>query len=84
MGKSHSVNVSFEEKDYRALRELADAQDRTINGQARHMLRDSLRDYQASVEPLNRKSGIPETGHSDGAAGNSPQDALNKQEPLPG
>jgi hypothetical protein len=42
MSKKHSVNVSFEEEDYNALRALADKEDRTINGQARHMLRDAL------------------------------------------
>ncbi len=42
MTKTHSVNLSFEEKDYKALVELADREDRKINAQARHMLRGLL------------------------------------------
>jgi hypothetical protein len=42
MTKKHSVHVSFEEADYKQLRDLADKEDRKINAQARHMLRKVL------------------------------------------
>lgn len=39
---SKSVSTTLEQKDYDALKALADEQDRNISGQVRHMLRKAL------------------------------------------
>lgn len=38
----NSTNVTFSDADYKALKKLADEEDRTVAGQARYMLRKAL------------------------------------------
>ncbi len=89
MTKEHSVNVSFEKKDYDALTKLAKEQDRYINAQARHMLRKALADKQAAVGPLQAPVGgsfeivSPESLHTDSAP-SVPSATYVERDPIPG
>lgn len=47
------VQISLEGDDYAALKKLAEEEDRTVAGQARHMLRGELARLRGAQEPLN-------------------------------
>lgn len=47
------VQITLEDDDYAALKGLADEEDRTVAGQARHMLRGELGRRRGENEPLN-------------------------------
>jgi hypothetical protein len=83
---SNTVAITLNDEDYAQLKELAEEQDRYINAQGRHMLREELRLYRHARELAKMPLGPPEAPE-DHAASHIPgfrPESSAKQEPLPG
>jgi hypothetical protein len=84
----HTVTITLPNEEYAQLKELADEQDRYISAQARHMLRDCLRQIAEIEQSYNLNTGAPEARdylvNSGTAMTEGPQPPEPKQEPLPG
>ena len=83
----NTVSVTFNDEDYETLKDLADEEDRTMDSQARHMLRGLL-----GVVPGCRLTGVivpddmvgnGDDIHDNTSRGPTDTDAA-EQEPLPG